>query len=157
MYRFDFHTNIQSIFVGSNTINVDSEWYCDFNPTDETHHIYLYNLNKVRKVISNSIMIRSIIIVLASFFLCCAISLLRLKKESIMIMNSVLIGNKNIKLDVFIIEVLYLILPILLIISLLAWNYYRLIMLSLIISLVMSFLLNLLVYLTYFRRSHKYE
>lgn len=154
---YDMHTDVQSIFVGKNTLEKTPEWYCNFNPTDETHHSFLYNMNVIRNDVKNNIVIKNIVIVIVSILLCGLVSFLKIKSESNMILNSVIMGNSKISIDIVLIEFLYLLMPTLLLCSLLSWNIFKYLLPYQIISLIVQFLVNLLIYLVYLRRIHKYE
>lgn len=145
IHKFDSESNIFTILVGSNTVSNEDFLYCKFNPTVETHHTNLYNINHTKAKILSSLKIYKLLLCLITFFVyLILIVLIKFKNETLMLKKSKLSGERHIFIKSLIIESVFLLSFLTVFILISFWNKYNILIQLVTISNLTCFLISII-------------
>lgn len=140
IHKFDHTYNINTILVGNDTIDNSESLFCKLNPTDDTYHFKLYNLQSTRNNIKDNISLIHLI--------CCGIcflinfiflGMLKFKNETMMFKKSIISGERNIFIKSIVVEFIYLITLLFILLISLSWNKLAIFMITTFIASILNF------------------
>ena len=142
IYDVNHKTTSKIIFIGANTIGEETSVYANFDPSIETHHYQMKNINKVVNNIKSKLDKTIFLVILLSFINGLFVLYFKFKAQvktlNIMRIN----GAKKIFLDIILIESTYLTVVSLFLFMSTFWNKYF----SLLLYSIFGVMISVVVY-----------